>query len=344
MSSLCHNLKTNYERLQTLTADFTTQYTAAKTSGDLTAIKQLKKELEAARDALRAELLVFIIPSSHNPYREALLAAGLPDGVDTAETKEMMVNIPEEIKRQCAVYAEATDADGKPLLQDWVNDISNNQHMIAVEVAKDYAKIVERIKAGMVPVVMPSRSVQEATWEEAQTKLKPVWKKSGELKPEAVDDAYLYGEYKTQKMNQAGFFKNIPDRPYIVWTKPGQKPDAETCDKTFDDQREYYAKLVKENPNLYDETDVLPTEYIALQAIFTHAIQGEHKKVRGESAEPNEIKPLDHDTYTRFLSTGLFSDGHVPYAYFHPDYRQVRFHNDNSDAHDGGGFRPAARS
>ncbi len=290
--------------------------------------------------------MVFVIPGAKNTYREALLEAGLAENEATAETKEMTVNISEEIRRQTDVYGEVVGADGRPLLQAWVQDIADNQHLIMAEVSKDYAKISERIRLGMTPVVMPSRAVQEASWEVALQKLKPTWMKSEA--EEAVNDAYLYEEYKKQKMNrtETGFFKDIPDRPYLVWTVPGQKPDAETCSKTFDEQRASYAELVRQNPDLYDQTDLIPTEYIALQDTFTHAVQQQFKEEQGEDANPGVIKPLDYDTYTRFLSAGAFSGGHIPYACFHPDsgHRRVHFGYDVSGAHGLRGFRPAARS
>lgn len=213
------------------------------------------------------------------------------------------------------------------------------------EVSKDYEKIVLRIKDGMIPVVMPSRAVQERTWEVAVTKLKPAWMANGA--EEAVSDAYLYEEYKKQKMNRAGFFKNIPDRPYLVWTKPGQKPDAETCRKTFDEQKKYYATLVREHADLYDPTDLIPTEYLALQSTFTHAVREQFKEEQGdEDLNPAIIKPLDYDTYTRFLSVGAFSLGDVPDAFFNPisGYRRVYFGDGVVVALGRNGFRPAARS
>lgn len=287
---------------------------------------------------------VFVVSGSLNPYREALLEAGLPDNEATAETKEMLVNISEEIRRQTAVYVEVRDAAGAELLKAWVDDIENQKELITDEVTREYAKIQERIKAGMIPVVMPSRKVQEKTWETATTNLKPVWMKSGA--EETVNDAYLYEEYKKQKMKRSGFFKNLPDRPYLVWTHPGQKPSADTCSKTFDAQQEYYAELVREHPDLYDPTDLTPTEYLALQATFTHGVREKFKKEQGEDTEPTTIKPLDQDTYTRFLSAGAFSDGDVPIACFHPDsgYQQLGFSYGNPDADGKGGFRPAARS
>ena len=346
MPSLCQNLKTNYDRLQTLTLEFVPQYAAVKASGDLTKIKRLKKKLEQARDALREHLLVFVVPDSLNPYREALKEAGL-SGPATAEKKEVTINIPEEISTQCAVYAEVKDASGKPVLQDWVSDISNNKHLLFAEVAKDYEKIQERIKAGMVPTVMPSRSVQETTWEVAMTNLKPIWIDSVKSKLKMkVNDSYLYDKYGTEKMNQANFFKDIPDRPYLLWTKPSQKSDAETFNKTFDDQKKYQAKLVVDHPNLYDPKDIIPTEYSAVLSNASHAVLERYKQIIGGGEEPSVLKPLDYYTYTRFLSAGLFSVGNVPRAYFYPDSSgpRVNFGRGDSAADNDRGFRPVGRS
>lgn len=73
--------------------------------------------------------MVFVIPHAKNPYREALLEAGLPLSETTAEAKEMTVNISEEIRRQTEIYAEVKDASGHPLLQSWIQDIRDNQHL-----------------------------------------------------------------------------------------------------------------------------------------------------------------------------------------------------------------------
>ena len=344
MSSLCHNIKTSYERLQTLTAGFTQEYKEAKASGDLTAVKQFKKELEAARDALRKELLVFVVSDARNPYREALLEAGLTDtDALTAERQEMIINIPEEIKRQTALYTECKDKDGKPTLTEWVTDITNRQDLLFAEVARDYDNIQERIKAGMIPTIMPSRSVQERTWKEALINLKPIWVKENEGL-QAVDDSYLYDLFEMEKMNADNFFKDIPDRPYIIWTQPSQKPDSETCTKTFDEQKIHYAHMVEDHPKLYQAKDIIPTEYIALLSNASHAVHEGYRKSKGKDAEPAILKPLDHDTYTRFLSTGAFSGGAVPCAGFNPGYRQVSFGDGIVVANGRGGFRPAARS
>ena len=343
MPSLCHNLKPSYERLQTLTVGFTQEYKEAKASGDLTAVKQLKKELEAARDALCKELLVFVVSGAYNPYREALLEAGLTDtDALTAERQEMIINIPEEIKRQTALYTECKDKDGQPTLTEWVMDITARQDLLFAEVAKDYENIVERIKAGMIPTIMPSRTVQEQTWKKALINLKPLWTKSG--KPEAVSDAFVDNKFATEKMNAENFFKDIPDRPYIVWTQPSQKPDPKTCTKTFDQQKIHYARMVEDQPKLYQAKDIIPTEYIALLSNASHAVHEGYRKSKGKDAEPAILKPLDHDTYTRFLSTGAFSGGAVPCAGFNPGYRQVSFGDGIVVANGRGGFRPAARS
>ena len=361
MPSLCQDLKSNYDRLQTLTVEFVPRYAAVRATGDLTEIKRLKKKLEQARDALREHLLVFIVPDSLNPYREALKEAGLTDtDAGMAERQETVINIPEEIERQTAVYAACKDRDGKPVLTEWVKNIKEQQDLLYAEIAKDYENIVERIRAGMVPTVMPSRSVQEATWEVAMKQLKPMWKQDGKTGMETVNDTYLYEDgYKNDidplnptgpkgKMNRAGFFKNIPDRPYIVWTKPGQNPEADTFNKAFNDQRAYYAQLVKDHPNLYHETDIIPTEYAALQTICTRAVIREYRKVQGEVATPKKVTPLDevNISCTRFLSAGTSSFGFMPYGDFDPrsGYRQIRFATVNSVADGRAGFRPVGRS
>lgn len=284
----------------------------------------------------------FIVPEAQNPYREALLKAGCPESDLTAETREVTLDIHREILRQLAIYNECVDSHGHPHLPEWIKDIEDNQHLLLEAVSRDRASIIERIKNGMIPIVMPSRTVQEVTWERALKKLKPIWIER--KVEEVVKDASLSERYK--EMNQAGFFKNIPNHPYLVWTKPSQRPDAETCNKSFEDQQAYLVTLAQDHPDLYGATDITPLEYIALQAIFTRTVLKQFKEAQGEDATPTAIKPLDCNSYTRFLSDGAFSCGDVPRACFSPDSddRRVRFGNGGVNALSGGGFRPASRS
>lgn len=352
MPSLCQNLKESYEHLTKLTAEFTAKYHAVKEAGDLSEVKRLRKGLEAARDALLEQLALFVVPNAKNPHREALIEAGL-DPSKTKERQETRLDLRKEIERQLSVYRDVRDKDGKPLLEEWVKDITEKEGLIYAEVAKDRAKIIERIKEGMIPVLMPSRDVQERTWEVALTHLQPLWMKDG--KKEALDEKnYLYGAYKTdstKKMTKKGFFKNIPDRPYLVWVKPTQGLDSNTLNKTFENQQALYASMATDNKtkNLYDPTDLIPTEYVALQALFTRDVERQFEEQEGKRKKPKTIRPLDYYdsssacTFTRFLSAGPFSVGGVPIAYFRPGSRQVNVDNDNPDANDKSGFRPAAR-
>ena len=341
MPSLCHDLSSHYAQLRTLTDAFTTQYERVRESGDLTEVRRLKVKLEEARESLFEQLFVFRVPDATNPYHEAFLVAGL-DPTKTQERQDMIVDIRQEIGRQLAVYREAKDARGKPLLLEWITNISENEGLIYAAVAKDRAKIRERIKEGMVPLDMPSRTVQERTWKVVLSSLKPVWIKSGAQK--RVNDSFLHRRYETEKMNQSGFFKNIPDRPYLVWVKPTQKPHPLTRNKSFGDQQTSYAKLVTEYPDLYDRLDLIPTEYITLQTLYTSTIKERYEDLNGAMSEPQEITLLDCYFFTRFLSAGLFSNSHVPCACFNPDGRQMDFGSSDSGADGRIGFRPAARS
>jgi hypothetical protein len=345
MPSLCQNLKTSYNHLTKLTAEFTAKYHAVKDAGDLEEVKALRKSLEQARDALLEHLSFFIVPNARNPYHEALLEAGLKPA-KTKERQETRLDLRKEIERQVSVYKVVQNKKGRPLLRDWVKDIVDNEALIYTEVAKDRAKIIERIKEGMVPIVMPGRSVQERTWEDAFKYLQPTWIEKGakkDLKINAVDRRYKTDS--TKKMTRDGFFKHIPDRPYLVWTKPTQGLDPLTLNTSFEDQQALYAKMVADDTRgLYDATDLIPTEYVALQTMATSQIRDRFKELQGGTKEPTTIKPLDTDTYTRFLSTGLFSFGHTPNMCFSFGFHQIDIISGLPVADDGIGFRPAARS
>ena len=344
MPSLCHNLSSHYAHLRTLTDAFTTQYDRVKDSGDLTEVRKLKVQLEEAREALAELLFIFRVPYATNPYHEALLIAGL-DRTITQEKQDVIVDIRQEIIRQLEVYREAKDAGGKPLLQDWITNISENEGLIFAEVVKDRAKIRERIKAGMIPIVMPSRSVQERTWQTAFSSLKPVWFRRG--KKVTLEDCYWHERYN-EKMNQMDFFNDIPDRPYLVWVQPTQNPliltprDARVCASPAYSERVYNAQLVTSNPALYDMKDVIPTEYGALQTMFTSRVKEHYGDLKGITSEPIEIRPLDWDASTRFLSAGSFFGGRVPSAYFSNLSYRMNYVEDGSDAEYG--FRPVSRT
>ncbi len=347
MPSLCHNLSSHYAHLRTLTDEFTTAYERVKDSGNLTEVRRLKRKLEEARDSLAEQIFVFRVPDAINPYHEALLEAGLDPNV-TQERQEMIVDIRQEIIRQLTVYREAKNSDGHPVMQDWITNISENQGLIYKKVAKDRVKIVERIKNGMIPIVMPSRTVQERTWEDALKYLQPIWMKDGMIKSLNKKGSYLSDKFEndsTKNMTIEGFFKYIPDRPYLVWVKPTHEPDSKTWSKSLYDQQAYYATLVAELPALYDSTDLIPMEYIVLQTMVTVRIRERYKELQGGTKEPMIINPLDdYTSYTRFLSAGPIAIRFVPCANFYTVDRQVRFSQDDFGPHIWGGFRPTSRT
>ena len=343
MPSLCEDLKTKYEHLIKLTAEFTARYSNAKDSGDLGEVRRLRKDLEAARGDLIDHIFIITVPDAKNPYHKALLEAGL-DPTKTQEQQEITIDIPKEIERQLAVYKEARDASGNPCLQEWVKDITENQDLLYTEVAKDRRKIMERIKVGMIPVVMPRKSVQIRTWEAALTNLKPICVEDRVRKTvnsASIDDDY---EDETGKMTADGFFKNIPDRPYLVWVKPTETPNPFTVGKPFGRLQEHNAILAEDYSDIYDPTDIIPTEYSALQAVRSASIQREFNERTNGTDGPVDINPLDSKTVTRFLSAETFSTGLAPAAHFFVGRRQVIFTRTPITVMNEGGCRPASRT
>lgn len=353
MPPFCQRLKDSYEHLQKLTVDFTAKYHAVRETGDLTEVKRLRLDLERARREFIEQLATFTVPGALNPYYVALRVAGL-DQDKTSERKEMRINIGEEIKKQLAVYAGAVDADGQPTLNEWIKDITDNETWIYAAVANDHVEIEARIKAGMIPVVMPSRSIQERTWKKAMETLKPTRIQNGKLERVEIHVDETYETDSSNKMTIQGFFKHIPDHPYLVWTKPSQIPDKNTIGDDFEYQREICMRLVDDHPDLYDYIDLLPTEYAALQAVFTSRVRESFKELQGGTEEPTTIKPLDNDVgaSTRFLSAGTFVDrqgavvfsGSVPWATFAKMRRRVHFGRDYPVDQSGAGVRLASRS
>ena len=342
MSSFCHNLSSHYAHLRTLTDEFTMTYERVRDAGDLTEVRRLKIGLEEARNALLEQLGIFVVPDARNPYHEALLDAGLDVG-ETREQQDMVVDIREEIQRQLAVYRELRHQSGSLVLQAWIDDIMQYGQNVGRHFDNKRFKIDARIKAGMIPIVMPSRGVQQRTWEVAMLNLRPGWIQNG-IK-QIIETPYIYSGYKSDdKMTNSGFLKHIPNHPYLLWVKPTQAPEADTLNKSYAQQRVHNTKLVQEHPDLYDETDMIPTEYGALQVVFISAIRARYQAMRGNTTEPNHILPLDSQTGTRFLSTDRFSRGCIPYGSFYFNLRQLRYALESESPNEHGGFRPVSRS
>ena len=341
MPSFCHNLSSHYAHLRTLTDEFETQYERVRDSGDLSEVRKLKIKLEEAREALLEQLCLFNVPDSFNPYHVALLEAGL-DMTETRARQEMRVDIREEIQRQLAVYREVLDDFHTPALQEWIDDITKNERLLYVEIVKNRAIIEARIKAGRIPIVMPGRDVQKRTMDAVLTYVKPLRYERG--KKLVVHPLHIGDVDIIETIKQTDFFNNIPDQPYLVWTKPTQAPDRYTCNKSFTDQQSFYVKLVRKYPDLYHETDIIPTEYMALQAIFTSSIKERYQTRRGSMREPLLIKPLDFDSHTRFLLMKRPEYASIPSVGFSTIRRGIGYDHQVSGPIKTTGFRSASRT
>ncbi len=343
MPSFCHNLSSHYAHLRTLTDEFTMTYERVKDSGDLTEVRRLKIQLEEARDALTEQLGIFRVPDAMNPYHEALLVAGL-DQNETHERQEMTVNIREEIRRQLQLYREVTDSNDQPVLEEWINDITQNLELLFAEVAKNPAKIKARIKAGMIPIVMPSRRVQERTWKKAMTHLKPCLIEKGEML--YISDTYIGFDDGTGR-SPPSFPTTIPERPYLVWTKPTQKPEPVTWSTSIEIQQEYNNNLVTDWPELYDRVDITPTEYSALQYAFTYAVRERYQSQRGFMSDPTYLLPLDMNFDTLLLVVGTEDNQEISVRFNYADHLDTILTFKTTlwdDKEQTRGFRPASRT
>ncbi len=318
-----------------------TEYERVKDTGDLTEVRKMKIKLEEARESLLEQLCIFRVPDAINPYYEALADTGV-DTTKIHERRDMILNVHEEIMRQLAVYSEAKDATGLPVLQDWITNISENKRLLYAEIANDRTNIVARIKAGMIPIVMPGISVQIRTWEVAMNNLKPLWIKNGIT--QEIRAPNIICSLRFRIMFTSGFFNNIPDRSYLVWTYPTNVLERETSEKSVNNQDIYNDGLVQLYPELYDPTDLIPTEYIALQGIFTSLVREHYREQVSRTSDPKTIKPLDYHTRTRFLSAAGLSGQSIPYAHFDTMIQRIEFMYDHTGGSASSGFRPASRT
>ena len=76
MPTYCSQLKTEYEHLQTLTKEFVLEYEKAKADSNPSWPWKLKDQLEAARDALKEKLNIFITETKALAGIEKLLKEG----------------------------------------------------------------------------------------------------------------------------------------------------------------------------------------------------------------------------------------------------------------------------
>ena len=153
---------------------------------------------------------------------------------------------------------------------------------------------------------MPSRENQRKNWEQALRNIKPYYQEEGKTKQHK--DTFIGC---TNPLSKEPAWKGIPNEPYLLWTRPTQRVEEETTNKTVKEEIKYIQEQHKKHPLLYSNRELSPVEYILLQTYVTNL----KRKEQEETGRREDIVPLDDEGYTRFPACRLFAHN-VLGAYF----------------------------
>lgn len=330
----CVNIAPALQELARLRVDFAVAYRTGIEQKNLddTLIKKsdIENKLFIMQEILGSGSIIRV-KNAVNPHAEALLRAGVPIGDPiTSERRNMAYDFRELLANTAIIYKEAG-------LVEWEQDLQNNKKILT-EVLQDpveQKKIKARIAAGMIPIVMPSRNVQMDDYIYSLVQLEPIYRKAG-IKQLSMYGAIKREEYK-QPTSKENFFHGIPERPYLLWVVPSLTPITETCNLSVEAQKALYKTMCEDHPELYDSVDLIPTEYAALQAVFTRLID------RMSGKTNFNVIPLDFRKGTRFIVNGFFDKrGDITGVVFSDGGLSFSFLVTN--ARDDAGFRPASRT
>lgn len=161
---------------------------------------------------------------------------------------------------------------------------------------------------------------------------------------QTADDAYLEWNYLqnliTEHSNE--LVKDVPVNPYILLTKPTQKPEERTLNKKVPQQLAELKKINDERGRNRAEVFAQNMhEYVALQNVWPEELA---EVARAENINLDNLSPLDRDTLTRYISMPLSSGGFVPVGRWDPGNRQFSFGRYDADFADPSrGFRLSVR-
>jgi hypothetical protein len=286
--------------------------------------KNIESALLALSEVLGAKIRVENMPS---PFAEVYTDNGLP--VPEKETRE--IDLEAQVNEDLSAYRGCK-------LERWADNIEKSRSRLK-HLSKEKKEIISKeLQEGAIAIFMPGRDVMfSLTMEELTQKLKPFWKQSGA--EQSVADSYLWehiGELIKAKAKE--LVADVPEKPYILLTKPTQSPEERTKDKTVEDQNKELVKINKERrkKGKTPQYDMKPQEYVALQKFFTE------RACQSAGGTFNEVEPLDKDTWTRFIALPL-SSGFVPAGRWASRDRRLRFGDDGALARREAGFRLSVR-
>jgi hypothetical protein len=316
MPSPCQQIKTAYEQLQSSQARFVAAYAKGKESNDFTLAKQYQAEWTAAYAALEALVFFrFTVSDALNPFRDYLLAGGIPD-TDPAvqERKDREVNLEAILAQDIVAYRAANLERWAQALEAITNDIRLTPEKRAI--------IEQEIKDGAIIVFMPGRAAQLETTPEQYQPLKPVWIKDNEV--QTLADAYMWDHTAKLITNQnPALVKDVPERPYLVLRKLSAKVDPRTTDKTVDALKAEVVAINQERAGqgMAPVYPANPAGWAAFEARATQHLEQSAPQPFANLTPPDDI----NNSYHRFIQLPLSSVGNVPAAYLYPDHRKVSF-------------------
>lgn len=230
-------------------------------------------------------------------------------------------------------------------LSTWADAITVGLPALAERILANLDSIKAKEAAGMIPVFMPGRDVQRAEWEESFKLLKPINRIKGNLKE--VGCALYFTQEQLDLcewdtvcvLDISKAWEPLNSLSYVFWTKPSEV-NPETKDKSVEEQKKLIAQKHKDNPELYDERDLHPLEYAALQVMHTHELL----KI---SIESEDIIPFDYierqSNYS--LPTGFISLPLSTYTFLMGEFNgeKMRYSMEDAKSHGFYGIRLVSR-
>jgi hypothetical protein len=271
---------------------------------------------------------VIFVRNAQNPFKEAFEAGG----VESSERQDMVWNLVEQCKSQAQIY----QGRGLP---EWGRDISRMEERLR-NLSPEKKQIMEaEINVGKIPIFMSGKQAMLRTTLAQMEKLTPKLNEDGTV----ANESYLEWEDLKELIARRDeiLVADIPDEPYILFTKPTQK--SEFRSKTVEEQK---AAIEALNINRTMENKIFAMnlhEYGAMQTIFSEMAFEESLLVY--DVELEVYKPLDfsENTWTRFISLLPRFSGLVPFCSWYQYVRRLFFGSGNCVANAHAGVRLSVR-
>jgi hypothetical protein len=281
----CQEIQKQYQILSANAKLFRDAQKSGLKKERVTALK-CKKNIEDAFEVLN-ELLGprIFVKDAKNPFSEGY---GQPE----KETKR--IDLEKQMNEDIDAYKECG-------LERWADDIEKAKGRLKHLSREKKKSIADELQEGAIMIFMPGKDVMfSLKVKELLHKLAPYWERE-DVRHTFDSDISESGQFIALIEKRAKeLVADVPERPYILLTKPTLRPEKRTTEKTVQNQKKelVIVNMERVKKGKTAQFDMKPHEYAAMQKFFVE---------RGEMLGRNftESAPLDYDTYTRFISLPL---------------------------------------